>query len=76
MTAYADLASLPENDRIRIMGELAEQGQLIAFFVDSDHAADRYVSKLTERYRVRVVSRMSGPVKGTIAVTVTRKLDS
>lgn len=76
MTVYADLASIPEDDRIRAIGELAEQGQMIAFFVDDEIAADRYVSKLLERYRVRVVSRVSGPVKPTIAVTVSRKFDS
>ncbi len=69
MPAFADLADLPEDERIRIIGETATHGHVIAFIVDDNEKADRYLRKL-EPYRVRVIARGSGPVKGTIAVRI------
>lgn len=73
MTIYADLADLPEDDRITAIGTAATAGDLVGFFVDDDEKADRYLRKLTERFPlVRVVSR-GGPndfLKGTVFVRV------
>ena len=66
---FADLADLPEDDRIEIIGRTAEAGKKVAFVVDDDEKADRYVRKLIERHAVRVLSRGPGPVKSTV-VTV------
>lgn len=76
MKAFADLADLPEDDRIRIIGEVAEAGQRVGFVVDDDTVADRYIEKLMKRFRVTVVARGAGPVKNTIAVAVSRRPDA
>jgi hypothetical protein len=69
---YADLADLPEDDRIAIIGRTAEDGQRVAFVVEDHAKADRYIDKLTKRFRVSVAKRLSGPVKDTVSVIVTR----
>ena len=70
MTAYADLADLPEDDRIAIIGKAAENGALVGVFVDDDDKADRYVAKLTQRFKVKVVDRKAGLVAGTVLVRI------
>lgn len=74
--AFADLADLSEDDRIRIIGETAERRHSVAFVVEDDEKADRYITKLAERFRVVVVSRSAGPVAGTVAVKIERRSDS
>ncbi len=78
MKAFADLADLPEDERIRIIGETAERnpGQRIGFVVDDEPKADRYIKKLTTRFRVSVITRGSGPVKDSYMVTVSRRADA
>lgn len=77
MKAFADLADLPEDDRIRVIGETAEQGQRVGFFVDDDAKADRYVEKLTRLYRVQVVDRKRDVlVNHTVFVAVNRRPDA
>lgn len=79
MAGFADLADLPEDDRIRIIGETVERtGGLIGFVVDDDGGAKaaRYIKKLTERYRVRVVDQLPGPVKGATLIRVTKRADA
>lgn len=68
--AYADLADLPEDERIAIIGKMAEGGARTAFVVDDDTIADRYIAKLNERFKVSIISRGSGPVKDTVYVKV------
>lgn len=68
--AFADLADLPEDDRISIIGRCAEGGSITAFVVEDDTKADRYVTKLLASHKVRVVSRVSGPVQGTVMVSI------
>jgi hypothetical protein len=68
MKAFADLADLPEDERIRIIGQTAEQGQRVGFFVDDDAKADRYIQKLTSQFRVEVVDRRRDVVVVFIAV--------
>ena len=66
---FADLADLPEDERIRLIAGTAAHGHVIAFIVEDDQKADRYIAKLA-KYPVRVIDRSAGPVKGTIAVRV------
>jgi hypothetical protein len=69
LKAFADLAGLPEDDRIRIIAEAVEAGQVVGFFVDDDAKADRYIRKLGTR--VRVIERKANVlVKGTVFVKV------
>jgi hypothetical protein len=75
MTAkYADLADMPEDDRIAIIGQTAEGGKRVAFIVEDDAKADRYIEKLTKRFRVSVAKRLDGPLKGqTVSIIVTAR---
>jgi hypothetical protein len=69
LKAFADLADLPEDDRIQIIAESVEAGQVVGFFVDDDAKADRYIRKLGTR--VRVIERKANVlVKGTVFVKV------
>lgn len=71
MKAYADLADLPENERIAIIGQTAASGQVVGFFVDDDAKADRYLKKLLAGYSVRLIDRKKDAVvKGTVMVRV------
>ena len=77
MKAYADLADLPEDDRITAIGQVAESGQVVGVFVDDDEKADRYITKLTTRFKVQVVKRCKDVlVKNTVFVKVTRRADA
>lgn len=69
MKAFADLADLPEDDRIKAIAATAAHGHVVGFVVEDDAKADRYITKL-KRYNVRVIDRMPGPVKDTIMVRV------
>lgn len=66
---YADIADLPEDDRLTIIGTAAAGGRLIGFVVDDDAKADRYIAKLTQRFKVRIIQRAAGP-HGMILVQV------
>ena len=77
MKAYADLADLPEDARIDIIGQAAELGERVGFFVDNDATADRYIEKLTKRFKVAVLERKPDVlVKGTVFVKVGRRPDA
>lgn len=52
-----DLFLLTEDDRIRMVGEHAATGAKVAFVVDNDAIADRYVEKLMQRYPVIITQR-------------------
>ena len=70
MKAYADLADLPEDDRIDIIGRSAET-TVVGFFVDDDKKADRYIAKLLKRFAVRLIERKANVlVKDTVFVRV------
>lgn len=69
MKAFADLADLPEDERIRMIAATAESGQIVGFVVDDDTKADRYIVKLGA-YPVRVIDRGVGPVANTVLVRV------
>lgn len=68
MKGYADLADLPEDERIRIIAETAATA-IVGFFVDDEEKADRYIRKLGERVRV-IERRANVLVKGTVFVKV------
>jgi hypothetical protein len=68
---YADLADLPEDDRITSIGKTAAAGNVVGVVVDDDAKADRYIKKLSRRFpNVRVIDRGAGPVAGTVLVRV------
>lgn len=66
MKAYADLADLPEDERIRIIIETAKanQGDVIGVAVDDDVAAARYRSKLIAG-GLKIISVGPGLTEGT-----------
>lgn len=71
--AFLDLHSLPEDTRIKMIGEQAMTGARVLFFVDDDECADRYLRKIRSTFpHVVCVSRVHGP-KDTIGVTVTKR---
>lgn len=76
-TKYKDIADVPEDERITKIAEyaMAHPGKKIAFITDSvPGKADRYIEKLTTRFpKVKVISRVKGPIPE--AVTVTVKVD-
>ena len=67
---YQDLVHLPEDDRIAVLGQVAEQGQIAAFIVEDDDKADRYIQKLQERFKIQVLSRTPGRVGADQVVAV------
>jgi len=70
MKAFADLADLPEDKRIAIIGDVASGGLVVGFVVEDAEKADRYVKKLLERFKVRIVGRGPGPIDKTVLVRV------
>lgn len=71
--AFANLAELPEDARIEIIGRTAENNQRVAFIVEDQEKADRYMKKLTERFNVSIASQLPGPVPETICVVVIKR---
>jgi hypothetical protein len=69
VTTYADLADLPEEDRIAIIGSCGEE-QIVGFYVEDDVKADRYLMKLLTRFRVRLVGRGPGLFPGMIFIRI------
>lgn len=69
MKAYADLADLPEDERIKIIADTAASGSIVGFFVDDEQKADRYIKKLA-KYPVRIIDRKPGLVANTIMIRV------
>lgn len=77
MKAYSDLAHLPEDDQIGVIGRTAEQGERVGFFVENDAKADRYIAKLTKRFKVQLLQRINDvPVVGTVFVRIGLKPDA
>ncbi len=72
MKGYSDLADLPEDERIKIIGKAAQAGNIVGVALEDD--ADkiaRYIGKLTKRFpKVRHVSTDPGLVPGTVLVCV------
>lgn len=72
MKGYADLADLPEDERIRIIGEYAQAGNIIGIALeDDDEKVARYIKKLTTRFPdVRHISTDPGLAPNTVTVRV------
>lgn len=68
---YADLGDLSEDTRVNMIGATATAGKIVAFIVEDDVKADRYLKKMRQHgYDIRVVERGKGPVKNTVFVKV------
>ena len=72
MTQFVDLHNLSEDARIEMIGHRAvDHKERVAFVVEDDEKADRYVAKLKAKFpSVSVVERFAGPVPGVITVKV------
>jgi hypothetical protein len=76
---YADLADLPEDDRITVIGQFVMEGAQVDVPVDEEgpdgyEKADRYVRKLLERFPlIEFVSKGKGPIKNVVTFVVRRK---
>lgn len=66
MTQAADLSDLTEDERIDNIGQAvmsgpkssADKPRIVAFIVEDDAKADRYLAKLKERYpQIRLIDR-------------------
>jgi ABC-type Fe3+ transport system substrate-binding protein len=67
---FADLADLPEDERIAIIAATAKGGAIVGVCVDDEIAkVERYIRKITA-LGVRVIDRTSGPVKGVVTLRV------
>jgi hypothetical protein len=70
MKAFADLADLPEDERIRLAAETAARGNVVGVVTDDEPGKpERYIRKLEAR-GVRVLDRGPGPVKHTVLIRV------
>lgn len=67
---FADLADLPEDERIAIIARTAAAGNIVGVFIDDDATADRYIDKLVQRYPVRIVDRKPGGIGSTVLLRV------
>ena len=80
MTRFQDVADIPEDDRIDIIGKkaLEPENKLTGFVTDDDPGkAERYISKLLARFpQLEVEHKGPGPVPKTILVRVRRKPDA
>lgn len=55
---YMDLGDLEEEKRIAMIGHQAQDhGRKVAFIVDDDAKADRYIRKLLLDFKVKVLER-------------------
>lgn len=72
MKAYADLADLPEDERIRIAAETAAtQGAIVGLITDDEPGKpERYIEKLGKFPRIRIIDRGPGPVKNTVLIRI------
>lgn len=66
MTTFADLADLPEEERILLMRQRVDGGETVGFFVENNANADRYIARLGPT--VRVISR--GKIRGAVFVKI------
>jgi hypothetical protein len=79
MKAFADLANLPEDQRIEAIGKLTMEGSassadkpiMNGFIVETPAKAARYIAKLKERFPgIRIIDQTAGPVPDTVLVRV------
>lgn len=67
-----DLHAVPEDERIRLIGETAMTGKVVGFMVDEgDGKPERYLEKLKQKFpTITVYSRQPGPVEGVVFIKV------
>ena len=73
MIGFADLHKLPEDDRIRVIGDWVLANRKVALVPTDDEPgkAERYQRKLRERYPWLVIGAiMPGPVDGCVSFRV------
>ena len=70
MKAFADLADLPEDERIRLAAHTAAHGHIVGLCTDDVPAkVARYIAKLS-RYPIRVIDQQPGPVAGVVTIRI------
>lgn len=68
---YANLGELTEDKRIELIGHrVVDHHEQVAFIVEDDAKADRYVAKLLEQFLGLIVKHRGPGPKGTIAVVL------
>ncbi len=72
MKGFSDLADLPEDERIQIIGAAVMAGNIIGIAIDDDdEKVARYLAKLAKRFpKVRHISTDPGLVPGTVTIRV------
>lgn len=66
-----DLGGTGEDERIGIIGDTAMRGTVVAFVVEDNEKADRYVAKLADQFpAVQIIDRFVGPLANTVTVRV------
>jgi hypothetical protein len=72
MPQFADIADLPEDRRIELIGHRAvDHNETVGFIVEDNKKADRYIDKLKAKHpNIRLIYRGPGPVPDTILVKV------
>lgn len=75
MKQYADIADLPEDRRIEVIGANALKKGKVAFCTDAEPGkADRYIAKLLAQFpQLEVFGRYPGPIADVVTVIVRRK---
>lgn len=71
MKAFADLADLPEDERITVAANTAIRGHCIVGVAvdDEPEKVARYVRKL-QAHGVRVIDQTKGPVKNVVLIRI------
>lgn len=77
MTGYRDLADLPEDERLKQIGEAAESGLVVGAAVEADDLEkhQRYIQKIQKRFPMAVfIQKIKGPVPGVVILQFGRRL--
>lgn len=71
---YRDVHGLPEDERIRQIGEAAMIGKVVSFVTDSDDGKmERYLFKLLAQFPdLKLLDRGTGPTPGVVWAKVTK----
>lgn len=72
---YADLADLPEDDRIELIAQAVREGQVVGFFVDAKpkRKAERYLRKLRAKVPALLVDHQGPGTPGSTFIRVRLK---
>ena len=71
--AYADLASMPEDERLDLMGRfVTETGKTVSIITDDEPGKpERYIKKILKRFpHLRIVERFKGPIPGVVTLNL------